>query len=146
MEQNYSLKICDIEENNDIELYIKTENDYLEEANIYLSGEKQSITKNGNIYNCTLIEPNKEMTLNFKFIPKKNSDKESVTIYYKLTKRTTIIETFVNYVYYYTYASFGLFALSLIIFVIEKLTRITKKPIYSRILERLGSVYLCKND
>jgi len=150
MEQNYSLKISDIEENNDIELYIKTENDNLDEVNIYLSSEKQSITKNDNIYNCTLVEPNNEVTLSFKFVPKKISEKEKVTIYYKLRKRTkineTINETFANIVYYYTYASFGLFGLSLIFFVIEKLTRITKKPTYSRIFGRLGSVYLCKKD
>ena len=148
MVQNYSLKISDIEEIHNVELYIKTENDNLEEVNIYLSGgEKQSIAKNDNIYNCTLIEPNKEITLDFKFIPKKNKGKEKATIYYKLVRsRPRIPEGFLNFAHYYTYVVYGIFVLSLVLLGIEKCFGIKKKLTYSRIFERLGSVYLCKRD
>ena len=149
MEQKYSLKISNIEEYNNVELYIKTLNNNLDKVNIYLSGQIQSISKNEGIYTCTLTEPDKEIILDFHFIPKKDIDKEEVTIYYKNVNKYKISKVFIIFVYIYTFIALGLFISSLILFAYEKHIGKTKKDTrisYDNVIKRIKIIYshFCK--
>ena len=141
MTQDYSLIISDLLDN-DIDLYIKTENNNLELVNLYIdTATKELRPDEYGLYKCRLHEPSKRK-IQLRFVPKYNIDKEKVTIYYNLIKKTDV---FVSVVCYYTYTALGLFVLSLIYYAIEKSRGKSKKEIhisYFKVFKRFGN--LCK--
>ena len=153
MKQKYTFRISDIKENHNVTLFIKQEGNNLEYPIIKISDSegKFKVDKNNEgIYNTTIIPFGKELLLDIVF--NVDSSKEEIVIYYNLVRnKPRISKGFLNFVHNFTYFVIALFGLSLIwSFCCEKdyqrKNQNNYKLTYSRIKERLLSVYACKKD